>query len=91
LIAHAIRNSRRSGDLGLVPFGGSGSTVIACEKIGRLARLGEIDPIYVDVTIYRWQKFTGNPAVLSGDGRTFAEIARSRERPKGPGMNPRLP
>jgi DNA modification methylase len=59
LIARAIRNSSRSGDLVLVPFGGPGSTVIACEKTGRLARLGEIDPIYVDVTIYRWQKFTG--------------------------------
>ena len=90
LIAQAIRNSSRSGELVLDPFGGSGSTLIACEKTGRLARLVEIDPIYVDVTIHRWQKFTGDQAVLSGDGRAFAEIARSRERPKGPGMNPRL-
>jgi len=78
LIAHAIRNSSSSGDLVLDPFGGSGSTLIACEKTGRHVRLVEIDPMYVDVTITRWQKFTGNQAVLSGDGRTFPEITQSR-------------
>ena len=90
LIAHAIRNSSRSGDLVLDPFGGSGSTLIACEKTGRQARVVEIDPIYVDVSVNRWQKFTGKQALLSGDGRTFAEITQSRAA-QAPAMDARLP
>jgi len=48
-------------------FGGSGSTLIACEKTGRAAYLVEIDPRYVDVIVRRWEQFTGNTAVLAGD------------------------
>jgi DNA modification methylase len=59
-------------------FGGSGSTLIACEKTGREARLMELDPAYVDVIVRRWQDFTGQAATLDGDGRTFAEIAEAR-------------
>ena len=59
-------------------FGGSGSTLMACEKTGREARLMELDPAYVDVIVRRWQDFTGQAASLDGDGRTFAEIAEVR-------------
>jgi hypothetical protein len=60
------------------PFGGSGSTMIACEKTGRQSRLIELDPKYVDTAVIRWQEFTGLEAVLHGDGRTFREVAQER-------------
>ena len=59
-------------------FGGSGSTLIACEKTGRAAFLMELEPIYSDVIIKRWQDFTGQKATLDGDGRTFDELANER-------------
>ena len=80
LIEQAIQNSSREGDVVLDPFGGSGSTLIACQKTGRTARLLEIDPLYVDVIVRRWQEFTGRGAVLEGDGRSFAAVAREREQ-----------
>jgi DNA modification methylase len=60
------------------PFGGSGSTLIACETTGRQARLIELDPRYVDVIVKRWQDYTGQKAVLDGDGREFEQIALER-------------
>ena len=63
----------------LDPFGGSGSTLIACEKAGRQARLIELDPKYVDVIVLRWQEFSGSAATLDGDGRSYEEIAAGRE------------
>jgi DNA modification methylase len=60
----AIKNSSKSGDLVLDLFGGSGSTLIACEKIGRLARVMELDPKYCDVIVKRWEDFTGKKAEL---------------------------
>jgi DNA modification methylase len=60
------------------PFGGSGTTAIACEQTGRNCRLMELDPKYCDVIITRWQDFTGQQATLDGDGRTFDEIAGTR-------------
>ena len=56
------------------PFGGSGSTLIACEKTGREARLMELDPKYVDVIVRRWQEFTGKQATHAATGATFAEV-----------------
>lgn len=56
-------------------FGGSGSTLIACEKTNRQARLMELDPKYVDVIVKRWQDFTGKKATHSETGKTFAEYA----------------
>jgi DNA modification methylase len=79
LVGRAIRNSSKTRDIVLDPFGGSGSTLIACEKTGRQARLVELDPRYVDVIILRWQEFSGGTAVLDGDGRRFEEIAAGRE------------
>ena len=79
LVERAIRNSSKSRDTVLDPFGGSGSTLIACEKAGRFARLVEMDPKYCDVIVGRWQEFTGKAATLDGTNSTFEEIAAGRE------------
>lgn len=80
MVAEAIRDCSRRGGIILDPFGGSGTTLIACEKTGRHARLIEIDPRYVDVTIHRWQNLTGRKAVLVSTGQSFEETpAGSRE------------
>jgi DNA modification methylase len=78
LVERAIRNSSKTRDIVLDPFGGSGSTLIACEKTGRQARLVEVDPKYVDVVILRWQTFSGNTATLEGDGRSFEGMSDQR-------------
>jgi len=78
LIERAVRNSSKSRDTILDPFGGSGSTLIACEKSGRQGRMIELEPKYCDVAILRWQEFTGKQAMLEGDGRSFDEIAAER-------------
>ena len=62
LVERAIRNSSRPGDVVLDPFGGSGTTLIAAEKSGRVARLMELDPKYCDVIVRRWEDFTGGTA-----------------------------
>ena len=78
LVERALANSSKAGDIVADLFGGSGSTLIACERRGRKARLMEIDPIYVDCIVRRWQEFTGKQAVLEGDGCSFDEIAKER-------------
>lgn len=75
LVERAIRNSSKSRDVVLDLFGGSGSTLIACEKNGRQGRLMELDPKYCDVIINRWQDLTGKQAVHEETGKTFAEVA----------------
>lgn len=64
LVERAINNSSKNGDIVLDGFGGSGSTMIACEKVGRCARLIELDPKYCDVIVKRWEDFTGKKAIL---------------------------
>lgn len=64
-----------AGSIVYEPFGGSGSTLIACEKTGRTARLMELDPKYCDVIVRRWQDFTGQQATLEATGQTFDEVA----------------
>jgi DNA modification methylase len=81
LIERAIVNSSKSRDTVLDVFGGSGSTLIACEKTGRYGRVIELDPRYVDTAVMRWQEFTGRDAVLEGDGRTFAAVLKERAAP----------
>jgi DNA modification methylase len=76
LITRAISNSSPENGVVLDPFGGSGSTLIACERTGRRGRLMELEPCYVDVAILRWQEHTGREATRESDGRAFAEIAR---------------
>ena len=78
LVDRALVNSSKPGDLVVDLFGGSGSTLIACERQGRKARLMEIDPIYVDCIVRRWEEYTHKPALLSGDGRSFEDISRER-------------
>ncbi|WP_031597624.1 site-specific DNA-methyltransferase [Ferrovum myxofaciens] len=76
LVERAVRNSSKTRDLVLDPFGGSGSTLIACEKSGRRARLIELDPRYVDVICRRWQEFSGQEAKRASDGAKF-EVLKS--------------
>jgi len=71
LMERAVRNSSKTRDIVLDPFGGSGTTLIACEKSGRRARLMELDPKYVDVIVKRWQDFSGKQAIRSADGVVF--------------------
>lgn len=71
LVEIAIGNSSKRGDIVLDLFGGSGSTLIACEKTSRKARLMELDPHYVDVIVRRWQEFTGKSAVHAETGDPF--------------------
>jgi DNA modification methylase len=79
LVERALRNSSKTRDTVLDPFGGSGSTLIACERTGRQARLIELEPKYCDVIVRRWQDHTGREAMLEGDGRTFGELAAERQ------------
>lgn len=78
LFEYQILNNTKGADIILDSFGGSGTTMIACEKNGRHSRLMELDPKYCDVIVKRWQDFTGQQATLEGDGRTFAEVADGR-------------
>jgi DNA modification methylase len=59
----------------LDPFGGSGTTLIAAEKAGRVARLIELDPKYADVIVRRWQEWTGRQAMREAHGMAFDEVA----------------
>lgn len=63
LINKAIKNSSKRGELILDMFGGSGPTLISCEKLDRICRINELDPIYCDVIIDRWEQYTGKKAV----------------------------
>jgi DNA modification methylase len=78
LVERAIRNSSKSRDIVLDPFGGSGTTMIAAERLGRRARLVELDPKYVDVAVQRWQSFVGAEATLDETGETLASVAARR-------------
>ena len=78
LAARAIQYSSRPGENVLDLFGGSGSTMAACEQLDRSAYLMEIDTLYADVIVERWQKLTGREALLEGKGRTFAWMRAER-------------
>lgn len=75
LCERAIQNSSQINGIVLDLFGGSGSTLIACEKINRDCRMMELDPKYVDVIIKRWQGFTGEKAVHAESGKTYDELS----------------
>jgi DNA modification methylase len=71
LFEYQLLNNTKGGDLCLDLFGGSGTTLIACEKNGRYARIMELDPKYCDVIVRRWQAFTGKQAMLESTGQPF--------------------
>jgi DNA modification methylase len=71
MIADAIRDCSNPGDIILDPFGGAGTTMIAAEKTGRRARLLELNPVYVDASIQRWQRLTGQTAYHAETGRPY--------------------
>jgi DNA modification methylase len=83
LVEKAIENSSRKNNVILDPFGGSGSTLIACENQARKARVVEIDPLYADVIVRRWQNYTGRTAELEPTGRSFDEISAERDEQSG--------
>jgi DNA modification methylase len=78
LAVEAIDKTTRPGAVVLDLFSGSGSTLIACEKTGRQARVMELDPKFCDVAIKRWQDFTGQKATLESTKRTFEDMATDR-------------
>jgi DNA modification methylase len=78
LVADAIKDCSRRGDLVLDPFGGSGTTLIAAEKTGRSARLIEYDPAYCDTILRRFERVTGKPAMLLATGETFEDVEQHR-------------
>ena len=73
LLENALLNSSVKNNIVLDLFGGSGTTLIACEQLGRKARLMELDPKYVDVIVNRWQNLTGKEAVRQ-DGIKFNDL-----------------
>ncbi|MCW5738293.1 MAG: ParB N-terminal domain-containing protein [Enhydrobacter sp.] len=78
MIADAIKDVSRRGDIVLDPFGGSGSTLIAAHKTGRRAFLAELDPVYVDRIVRRWQIFAHDDAINAETGETFDAVAKRR-------------
>lgn len=79
LVQYHIQNSSERGDVVLDLFGGSGTTLIACERSGRINRSMELDPRYCDAIVQRWQEYTGKIAVLEESGKTFDETKTARE------------
>lgn len=79
LMMDAMKDASKRGEVVLDCFGGSGSTLIAAEKVKRKARLIEYEPTYCEVAVHRWQTLTGKQAVLAETGETFAEVKIRRE------------
>src|SRR5712692_7578683 len=82
LVADAMRDCSRRGDIILDPFMGSGTTILAAERVGRRGYGLEIDALYVDAAIRRWQDFTKRDAILKATGQTFDEVAVARSHGK---------
>jgi DNA modification methylase len=78
MMERIMRSSMRDGDVCIEPFGGSGSTLIGCEKTGRVCYTMEVDSLYVDVIVRRWQQFTGKNATLETSGALFDDVAAER-------------
>jgi DNA modification methylase len=79
LIADAMLDCSARGEIILDSFLGSGSTLIAAERVGRVCYGMEIDPLYVDVAIRRWQRLTGDRAVHAGTNKNFDDLAVTQE------------
>jgi DNA modification methylase len=78
MIADAIHDCSNRGGLILDPFGGAGTTLIAAERTGRRARVIELDPAFVDLSIERWQRLTGGVAVNADTSQPFAGAGNLR-------------
>ena len=76
LFEYQMLNNTKGGDIILDSFGGSGTTLIAAEKNGRVSRLMELDPKYCDVIVKRWQQFTGKKAILEQTGQAYEELTQ---------------
>jgi DNA modification methylase len=74
LICDMLLDASNKGDIVADPFGGSGTTLVASEKLGRAARLIELDPAYCDTIIRRWQHWTGEAAIRAADDMAFAAL-----------------
>jgi DNA modification methylase len=85
LVSDALLDATKRGDAVLDPFCGGGTTVLAAERTGRRGYAIEIDPLYVDTAIARWEKLTGSQA-RHASGKTFAELRAERAR-----MNEKAP
>ena len=81
LVIDAIKDCSRRGDIVLDPCVGSGTTIIAAQKAGRRARAIELDPLYVDVAVRRWEAFTGQAATMDISGESFADVMDRRTDP----------
>ena len=79
MVADAILDCSARGEIVLDAFLGSGTTLMAAERVGRICCAIEIDPIYIDVAIRRWQKYTGEAAIHATSGKRFNEIATEQE------------
>ena len=78
MVADAILDVTRRGDIVLDPFLGSGATLMACERTGRRCYGLELDPLYCDVIVRRWQSYTGGQARLKATGESFEAAAAAR-------------
>jgi DNA modification methylase len=87
LVADAIMDVSHRGDVVLDAFGGSGATLLAAEKTGRRARLIELDPLYVDVAIRRWQEMTGKQAIHAMTGETWDDRSQALDVPESAEAN----
>ena len=76
LVADALLDCTRPGGLVLDSFLGSGSTLIAAERTGRVCYGIELDPLYVDTAIRRWHRLTGSTAIHAESGKKFEEVTR---------------
>jgi DNA modification methylase len=84
MLEDALLDLTNRGDVVLDPFLGSGSMLIAAEKVGRKCRGIELDPLYVDVILCRYSAFSGKLAILRSTGESFSELAERRQREQGP-------
>ena len=75
---HPTESTSSPGQAVYEPFRGSGTTLIAAEQCGRVCHAVELSPAYVDVAVLRWQAFTGQQAVLEGEGASYAAAAAAR-------------
>lgn len=83
LVADALLDCSTRGEIVIDPFLGSGTTLIAAERVGRVCYGIEIDPLYVDVAIRRWQRHTGDRAIHAATGKRFDDLATSSEARHG--------